>query len=131
MRLDFRFQHSGFRFRFDGFPFAERAAFGRHAQLCPGAATALPASAGGVQRGGVPLWAGAAGGFALGEDFGRGGLEAGAGEAARRLHGADRLISPSADVLGDSGEYVRREERGGDHEKVTVAEPLTALPNES
>ena len=81
MQLAFRLPISGFRFRLDGFPFAERAALGGHAELCPGAATALAASAGGVQRGGVPLGAGTAGSFALGEDVGRGGGEAGAGKA--------------------------------------------------
>ena len=82
-RLDFRFQHSGFRFRFDGLPLAERAALGGHSEFCPCAASALAAAAGGVQCLGVPLRAGAAGGFAGGEDFGRGGLEARAGEAVR------------------------------------------------
>lgn len=69
----------------NGFPLSERAGFGGHAEFCPGAAPALAAAAGGVQRGGVPLLARAAGGFALGEDVRRGGGEAGAGEAVRGL----------------------------------------------
>lgn len=107
MRLDFRFQHSGFRFRFDGFPFSERAALGGHAQFGPCRAPALATAAGGVQRGGVPLVTGSAGGFAGGEDFWRGGGESAACE--------------SSGCLAESGEgvfakfnNVRRE----DHENV-------------
>lgn len=64
-------------------PLAERASLGGHAELCPGGASAFPASAGGVQRGGVPFGAGAAGGFAGREGFRRGGGEAAAGEVMR------------------------------------------------
>jgi len=115
MQLAFRLPISGFRFRLDGFPFAERAALGGHAELCPGAATALAASAGGVQRGGVPLGAGAAGGLTLSEDFGWGGGEAAAGEAARGLHGGSQAVMPFAQFNGQF-----HEEIGVSHEMITV-----------
>lgn len=99
MRLDFRFQHSGFRFR-HGFPLPDRASLGCHSELCPGRAPALAAAAGGVQCLGIPLGTGAAGGFAGGEDFGRCGGESGGGKSAGGLNGAEYLIAPSTDVLG-------------------------------
>ena len=81
-------------------PLAERAGFGGHADFCPCQAPAFAATAGGVEGLGVPLWTGAAGGFALGEDIGgrwretggqeaSGGSEGGAGlrEQGRRLGG--------------------------------------------
>lgn len=73
--------HRGHR---DRFPLAEGAALGRHSELGPSRATALAAAAGAVQRGGVPFGTGAAGGFALGEDFGRGGRESGGREICSR-----------------------------------------------
>ena len=76
----------------NGFPLSERAGFGCHAELCPGATATLAAAAGGVQRGGVPLIARAAGGFAGGEDFGRGGGEAAAGEAVRGVAEAGEVL---------------------------------------
>ena len=77
----------------NGFPLPERAGFGGHAELRPGGAAAFAAAAGGVQRGGVPLIARAAGRFAVGEDFGWRGGEAAAGEAVRG-------VAEAGDVLG-------------------------------
>ena len=66
-----------------GLPLAEGTALGGHAEFCPGGASALATAARGVECLRVPLRAGAAGGFAGGEGFGRGGGEAAAGEAVR------------------------------------------------
>ena len=51
------------------FPFAKRTTLCCHAQFRPSGTTALAAAACFVECGGVPFGAGAAGGFALGEDF--------------------------------------------------------------
>ena len=67
----------------NGFPLSEWAGLGGHAQLGPGAASALAAAAGGVQRGGVPFGARAASRLSGGEGFGWGGGEACASEAVR------------------------------------------------
>jgi len=101
MRLDFRFQHSGFRFRFDGFPFTERTSLGRHAELGPGRASALAAAARGVECLCVPFGAGAAGGFAPGEDFGRACREAAASEVVSRKSKRIRLRSKIQNMLWD------------------------------
>ena len=84
----------------NGFPLAERAGFGGHAELRPGAAATFAATAGGVQRGGVPLIAGTAGGFSGDEDFGRGGGEAGSGEACCG-------VAEAGEHLGAAGEELR------------------------
>ena len=93
--------HRGHRGHGDGFPFSERAALGGHAELCPGATTALAAAAGGVQRGGIPLDTGAASGFAGREDFGWGGGEAAAGEVVTRKCKRIRLFSKIQNMLWD------------------------------
>ena len=92
MRLAFRFQLSGFR-SLHRFPLAERAALGGHAELRPGGAATLAAAARGVECLRVPFGAGAAGGFACGQGFGRGGGEARPGEAACGLHGAEHFFA--------------------------------------
>ena len=98
----FRFQVSALRF-LDRFPLSERAGFGGHAELRPGAAATFAAAAGGVQRGGVPLIAGTAGRFAVGEDFGWRGGEARAGEAVRR-------VAEAGEHLGAAGKDFWRNE---------------------
>jgi len=92
MRLGFRFQHSGFRSRFGGFPLAKWATLAGHADLRPGAASALAAAAGVVQRGGVPLGASAAGGFAGGEDVWRCGGKARGGPVEEGFAEAGGLL---------------------------------------
>ena len=64
-------------------PFPYRALFGCHTQLGPCTTAAFFATPCVVQRGGVPFWTRAAGGFAGSEGFGWGGGEAGASEAVR------------------------------------------------
>ena len=86
----------------NGFPLAHRATLGCHAEFRPGGASAFAAAAGGVQRGGVPLIARAAGGFTGGEDFRRGGGEAGAGEAVRG-------VAEAGEHLGAAGKEVWRQ----------------------
>jgi hypothetical protein len=56
-----------------GLPLTERAALGGHAELRPGRALTYPAAAGAAHRGGLPLGAGAARGFAGVEDVWWGG----------------------------------------------------------
>ncbi len=73
-------------------PFSEGAAFGGHAELGPSRASALAAAAGGVQRGGVPPFAGAAGGLAFGEDLGWGCGEVALGPVEKRRAEAGGLL---------------------------------------
>ena len=106
----------------NGFPLCERAGFGGHAEFCPGATAALAAAAGAVQRLRVPLIAGAAGGFALGEDFGWGGGEAAAGEAVRGVAEAGEHLGAAGE---DFGLHVKMRLGGG---TARYSRPLRSSP---
>ena len=80
-------------------PLAQRTALGGHADFCPGGAAALAAAGGASHRGGVPLGAGFACGFAGGEDVGRGGGEAGGGPVYQSLAEAGGLLREAGRVL--------------------------------
>jgi hypothetical protein len=103
-----------------GFPLAERASLGCHAEFRPSAATALATAACFVECLCVPFGTRAAGGLASGEGFGRGGGEAGAGETVRG-------VAESGEHLGAAFGDVRRER----HENVRVAEPTTPSRSEA
>jgi hypothetical protein len=64
-------------------PFSERATLCCHAEFRPSGTAAFATTACFIKSGGVPFGAGAAGGFAGGEDFGRDNGEACASETAR------------------------------------------------
>ena len=94
MRILVSFQCSGFSFQrgVKGAPLPMRAGFGGHAELGPCGATAFAAFAGAAQRGGIPLGTGAAGGFAGGEDFGRGERKSACTKTPCRLSGGADLL---------------------------------------
>ena len=73
-------------------PLAKWATLAGHADLRPGAASALVAAAGASHRGGIPLRAGAAGRFAGVEDVGRGGGEAAGGPVEEGFAEAGGLL---------------------------------------
>ena len=81
-------------------PFSEWAFLGCHAEFGPSRAPAFAAAARGVQSGGVPLGAGAAGGVAGGEDFGWRGREACASEAMRGVAEASDHFGAAGDTVG-------------------------------
>jgi hypothetical protein len=82
-------------------PFSEWAFLGCHAELGPGAASALATAASAFQRGGVPFGTGAAGGFAGGKGFGRGGREACASEAVRGVAEAGEHFGVASDTASN------------------------------
>ena len=69
-------------------PLPERALLRGHPQLRPSRTSALSATAGAVDRLGVPLWASLAGRLARGQRLSIGGRKAAAGESASRSHEA-------------------------------------------
>lgn len=112
------------------FPVSERAGFGGHAELGPGAAPTLAAAGEGVQRGGVPLGAGAAGRFAGGEDFGWGGGEAGAGEAVRGVAEICEHFGTAGEDFGTVGPESLSESLTKEfgHEKTKTAGAMSGCP---